>query len=62
MVKVNKRLIFYGSPLTEDLAYPTDGGISSPLCASTPNLTPPHAELTQSYRAREEAIFDNAQV
>ena len=60
-MQVNKRLIFYGSPV-KDLAYPTDGGISSPLCASTPNLTPPHAELTQSYRAREEAIFDNAQV
>ena len=46
-----KRLIFHGSPV-KDLAYPTDGGISSPLCAS-PILTPPHAVLTQSYRARD---------
>ena len=42
IIKINKNNIFYGSPLTEDLAYPTIWGyqLSASFCLkSNPNTT-----------------------
>ena len=60
-VLINNKIIYSTVHRLRIWLIPQSGDISSPLVfASSPNLTPPHAE--QTYRARDEAIFDNAQV